>query len=437
MQQRPDHVLRNAGRMLFRLIRRERRTIGKLFRIGSAAALSRLAQLLMTIVVARQLGPGDYGVFITAVAGSLVTGMIGSLGWPLSFNRLMPELRARKEWPELRGLVLACDLAVLSGCCILSVALFSASVIVDEKTQIGLLACAILTPLYGLTILRRQQLIAVGHAGYALMLDQGLASLGVLVAVLVAPVSVNGMLIAYGLGLAGGCAIATWLYFRALPEEIRGVQRRFRTREWATASGAMLAGQSARLFLSRIDVLLIPALAGLVQAGLFGAALRVTYVLTFPQFLLQTLTAPALGEAFANRRAGQVRRVFKFSLLFAVATALPVAAGAALFPEWVLLKLFGPEFVQAAPSLVWLILAQFTISVSIPFAALLNIGGREKPFALVNAGVVISSLLAGILLIPPYGAVGAAIVSLCASLVLLASLLYIARPLLINTHWAD
>jgi O-antigen/teichoic acid export membrane protein len=407
-----------GGARIKGLIAKHRGSLARISVTMAAGVVSRLAQLGAVVVVARQLSPADFGLFVFATGASLVAALIGNLGWQFSFNRFFAIARREEGLAALRGLMLASNRAVLAGSVFAALALLVASLF-HAKLGTGLVIAALLTIPYGLTLLRRQQLAGTGQAPFALMLDQGLASTVLLIAVLLFRLTVIEMLAVYGLAIAAGNIAATLLVRRRLPEGLSDAEPRFETKEWMRVSLTLLQGRFARLLLTRLDVVLLPALAGLAAAGIYGAALRVTYVLTFPQFVLQTISGPQFAEAFAEKRFDRVMRILALSVAFALVTALPFLVLFLAAPQWTMTFLYGEDYAGGALALVLVAIGQFAMGLAMPFDAILTMAGRERHVAVLNWFVLAISLALSFWLIPAYGATGAGIVTMVAGVVLL------------------
>ncbi|MCB2076467.1 MAG: oligosaccharide flippase family protein [Novosphingobium sp.] len=403
---------------LRRLISGNRDNLLRLGLTMAAAVLSRAGQLALVVVVARKLGPTDFGVFIFAIGASVISGMIGAMGWPTSFNRFFSLARRSDDPGLLRGVMTASRGVVVTGSVVTALILLGASRYTDELEH-GMIAGAFLTVPLALTLLRRQQLAGVGQSPFALLLDQGFASLALFGLLLVIDLTLYEMLAVYAAALIAGNFIAGRIVDARLPEGWKCHAPTYQLADWMKSSLSLLVGQAARLLLTRFDVILLPALAGLAQAGLYGAGLRVTYVLSFPQFILQTITGPLFAEAYAARDFGRARKLLLLSMVFAFATTLPMMAIILVVPEWIMVTLFGEGFRDGALPLVLTSLGTFAFSLGMPFGTILAMAGREKAFGILNLAVLALSLALAFALMPGMGATGAGYVTLASGLVLL------------------
>lgn len=418
------------------VLHRYRGSLARLSRVMGSGLISRAAQLALMVIVARRLGPTDYGLFIFAIGTSAVAGMLGNLGWQFAFNRFFAIARRQADKSELRGLMRASGGMSLAGSLVAASVLVVAGMLTEEL-GFGLIAAGVLAIPYAGMLLRRQQLAGTGQPATALMLDQGLASLVLLAVVLSYRASLGEMLAVYGGALLAGNLGAAWLVRRKLPAGLSEAPARYDWRTWIRVSLTLMQARMAKMLLSRIDVVLLPVLASLTAAGIYGAAYRVTYLLTFPQFVLQTINGPQFAEAFASGRIDRVRRTLKLSIGFSLVTSLPWLILFVAVPETVMRFVFGQKFADGALPLVLISIGQFAMGLAIPFNSILIMSGNEKALVRLSYTILLSSLALAFVLIPPYGAAGAGTVTLMSGLALVGGQAWLARRALLVPRQAS
>jgi O-antigen/teichoic acid export membrane protein len=160
-------------------------------------------------------------------------------------------------------------------------------------------------------------------------------------------------------------------------------------------------GSIAGIVLMRLDQVMMTPLAGVEQLGIYVVAVNVSNVaLLFNSAVSQVMFAVESGEPSATR-VGRAARITT------LVTAL-VGGGLAAASPWMVPILFGPEFSPAVPVLVVLLL---TYSLAIPGSvAGAALSARGHP-GIRSLGTAISAafyVVAMFLLVPKYGAIGAA-----------------------------
>lgn len=173
----------------------------------------------------------------------------------------------------------------------------------------------------------------------------------------------------------------------------------------------MILGQSSKLLLMRTSVLFIAAYATLADVGLYGVASRLTYILSFFQMVLTLIITPLISEAFAKKNIKRVSMFIKLAAIFTTVLLLPVTAVCLIFAEPLVVLLFGNEFREAAPIFSILLVGQLAACYSAVFATVLMMGGKERVFAAWNVALLALNIGLCFLLIPMYGAMGAAFIT--------------------------
>jgi O-antigen/teichoic acid export membrane protein len=368
-------------------------------------------------------------LFTFAVGGAVIAAMFAGFGWPNVVNRELPVLIRAQSWGLLRGLnrtATTCVALFALGC---AAAMFAASWFF-LPFSLGLRMGALLAVPMALVLLRQLELPAVDRATVGMLLDQGTAATVVLLVHLIHPLGIAAALEVYAAALTLEVILGSWVYRSRLPPEMFATVPEYRTRAWLASCWAMFSSMLSRILITRFDVLMVAPLAGLYQAGLFASALRLTLLMTFPQFILQTLVTPRFSRAFARGDSVAVRRLFLMSMAFALATSLPFLAPILIAPGFLMRKLFGAEFGAGGTTLFWLGAGQFTAAFGIPLYAMIAMGGNHK--AMGRQGIVVLALtfVGGFLLVPRYGATGAAVLTALANLVVTCGMAWLALPIL-------
>ena len=402
----------------------------RFMRALTAGVVAGLSKFVLAILLARGLGPEDYGVFAFAIGAAMLTANVATLGWPNLFNRLLPAFLRDKDWGRIKGLRDCADLVIVTTLALAAIVLVLFSGL-DEKLRLGLTFAAMLVAPLGLVMLRKQQLAALKRPAIGLLFDQGFAAIVVSAVVLITGIADLQTVVAMYVGATAiGVVITTVMVRHRLPDEIGPAQRVAEVGKWFRTALPMAVGTLSKTLINRMDVLMLAPLASLHAVGIYGAAWRLTYVLTFPQVVLMTVVTPLLSEAFAHGQTGKVQRIMRLSAIYAFVTTLPFLAVFLVAPDTVMGWIFGDEFIVGGSTLLILGLAQFLAAFTNANAALLMMGGREKQFGAINVTVMAIAFALNILLIPRYGANGAAMTILTASALLLAGQVYFSRQLI-------
>jgi len=173
-------------------------------------------------------------------------------------------------------------------------------------------------------------------------------------------------------------------------------------------AGPIFAAVALSTAMSELDTLVLGAMRGSYEAGLYNAAKQI--VIKGPH--LSVAIAMGIMPGFArlnDSNRPKMRRLF--SQLMAVNTILVGAAALiiALFAGKILLLLYGAKYVPAAPALRLLAVFLLAVSYSVYLVNFLEYQGMAKKIALNAAAAVAVNLCAIFLAVPKFGGVGAAL----------------------------
>ncbi len=192
----------------------------------------------------------------------------------------------------------------------------------------------------------------------------------------------------------------------------RAVAREF----WSFALPRALAG-AAQIVLQRLDIVLVAAMRGPREAAIYTAASR---FLVLGQFFSQAIAAPVqprLSAALAGADTVRAQLLYRVSTTWIVIVAWPTFLLAGLFaPEY--LAVFGRHYTSHAAVVVVVLLAASMLiatGVGVVDSVIIMAGKTSWNLATTLIAVAVNVIL-DVVLIPPYGIVGAA-VGWCAAIV--------------------
>ncbi|MGI8438678.1 MAG: oligosaccharide flippase family protein [Thermoleophilaceae bacterium] len=178
-----------------------------------------------------------------------------------------------------------------------------------------------------------------------------------------------------------------------------------------------LSALAAYSYQANLDTVLIAAFRSSAEAGLYSAAYRIFLLLNVIATFAAYALLPRVSREVAAGRLGGAARLLGGAIPELAAYGFVALGAIELAGEPLLALLFGPRFVSMAPTLTVLAVAVAWYAVGYPVGYGLMAGGRGRSFL---AGAGTAGLLAfalDLLLIPPYGALGAAAATLIAFVV--------------------
>lgn len=379
-----------------------------------------LVGFLVGVWVARYLGPGELGRLAFAFV------LVGLLSVMVDLALEQVVVRELVRRPNDRARILGTALGLRLIGAVLGLAAVTASAYLLDHDDLGIVILCfavatsfLATPVYVVEFLFQSRLtplppILARSVGFV-------ASTAMRVALIL--VGASTLAFAW-VPLVEGTLTAIALIVALRADGSRISQWRFDTKEaralLRTAAPLVLAA-FAMLATSRVDQLVVGSLLGDSALGVYSAASRVTEAATLIATAMASALVPAVMALKAHepqRFAAELRRVVSLLFYAGGAIALPVS----LLAQPLVATLYGERFAEAAPLLAVQIWSIVFVFMNAALGAILV--AEDRPLiALARAGAgLIVVTLAALLLVPRYGAIGAAWASLAASAVTVYSL---------------
>lgn len=394
---------------------------GLMAAFGKAMSVSmgaRVFQVAFSVLAARMLSPVGFGAFTFALGLGLLGGRLGAMGIPILVTRFLPRYREKESWDHARGLLKFADRTVLIASVMFALAIVGVATLLgdDHKLWPGLMIGAVLVPVMAFRSLYRNVLATLKFPQHGIAVDElfaPLISTVVLVSLLglagYTVLSVTAVTMIYiGASFVAVLVALRWIK-QHVPADIQNAVPVYRVKFWIGAALPAMVGMSAKLFMNKTDVLMLAPLSTFEQVGLYGAAMRVTYLQTAPIVVLSTVVAVRISSAIAKSQFNQAKRLLAGSLMFALVVSSIGAAVFAAFATPIMVLLFGIEYAAGGDILFVLALAQVCAALSVSATSFLLMSGHQMLFSKMTIFALVLNVGANFMLIPTMGAVGAAI----------------------------
>ncbi|GBD96002.1 MAG TPA: flippase [Nitrospirae bacterium] len=159
---------------------------------------------------------------------------------------------------------------------------------------------------------------------------------------------------------------------------------------------------------NRIDQIMLFQMKGAQAVGNYAVAVRLTEAFNIIPAAFMTSVFPLFSEYFLAS-GEKLEKAYALSFKYMSILIMPIAVGISILSEPAIRILFGEQFiwsVQALRILIWSEVFVFLGAVHINI--LISTGLQKLDFIFTSSGAVVNIIL-NLLLIPPYGIVGAAI----------------------------
>jgi O-antigen/teichoic acid export membrane protein len=388
--------------------------------LGAAAGVSiMLGSFLTGVIVARSLGVSGAGAFAYAVWIVLTLVPIVDIGLSAAVSRYVPELRGRGEFVEseqLAGFLLrrlavsllfAILIIVMVACAVL---LLRPQWVVQESSSP---ADSQSFPLLGLILLC---LASQVFGSYAYSFLRGaqefrqVAHLSVVsLVVKISGVGIGSVLFGLSGALAGYAAgqLVPAVAACRLIDKSRHPERELTARVARYAKFAWAANVANALVWSRTEVFFLERYWGYEPVAMFTVALAVSTLAGQGPALLTTGVLSLLSERRGRNELAAMREAYETGSRILAAIVFPVSFGMVAIMPVLLPLIYGNVFAPAVPAAIALVVVA---SLSVPSAMATNLvqAFERSDFIFASAALgVVFTVLAGFLLVPTLGLVGA------------------------------
>lgn len=372
----------------------------------------------LQVLLARLLHASDYGVYTYVFVWVTFISLLAGLGFPAASVRFLPVYLVERDWPRIHGFLRAASgltFATAAGvalCATISVEVLHMFGLLGSPSVIAL--GALLVPALAGSMLYTELARADNRVGIAFIpaLIARPALIGVSVAALFAlhdELSTSGAL---GATLVAAYAVLMVQYAltRRLFEGPQTTERRsvVELRKWFGVGISLLASSAFSVVMLQVDIVIVGIFRGTRDAGIYAAASKTATLVAFVISAVNAAAAPQFASLWALGRVAELQRlVTKLAgLIFWPSLAIALGIAALSGP---LLGLFGPEFREARPALLVLLLGQIINAAAGSVSYLLTLTGHHREATLALGLSAIACILLTVAGVWAYGLVGAAL----------------------------
>ena len=173
--------------------------------------------------------------------------------------------------------------------------------------------------------------------------------------------------------------------------------------------------------LNFIDRIIIVRLAGLAEAGLYSLAIKFAQAINVLVRGFQLAWPPL---AYSIEDDDEARRAYSLIVTWFMAVCAFVVVGMWLLARWIVRILAAPEFFEAYEAIGLLTAAMTLYALYLVLVVVLGRTGRTEYNFPATIAATVANIALNLILVPPYGIVGAA-VALVASYLVVLVLMYV------------
>ena len=368
----------------------------------------------VSVLLARLLGPIDYGAYVLALTIMTLVAVPVHSGIAMLMVREVALTSTAGSWGRLRGGIKAANLAVLA-------AFTSVTGIVGllywfypallEGGMLWLWALLLL-PFYCLAglrgaALRGLQRPVLGQLPDAILRPALLAFALIFVSGLMRLDAENAMALHVAAAMCTFFIGAMWLR-RLLPPEVSSTNAEYHFKFWLRAALPLTLLTGIQVINSSMAVLMLGMLASPADVGLYRIAELGSSLVLLGFTAGDSILAPQIAALHARGEHEVLQKKVTAMTRITLTVALPIVLLTTVFGETLLKLFFGSAYVAARWPLFVLSLGQL-VNVGIgAVGSLLVMSGHERDAVFAIASATALNFMLCVLLIPVWGIVGAA-----------------------------
>lgn len=375
------------------------------------------------VLIVRHLAKAGYGAFAYALGVASISSSTILLGLGKALPRLLPIQQEKGDFGRAAGSVsvAAATVVGLGASLVVLTHVFRGvlgeRVVTDPESLTLLLILICLAPIDALDEVL-QQVVAVFASPRAIFWRRHVVGPALKLAAVLVVIAVAGdaRMLAYGYVVGG--TLGTALYLAVLARECRRAHLLRKLRETPLLLPVReLFGFSVPLLASELSILWRGALAVVMLEYLHSPAAVAEYRAVLPVAGLNlivfeacaVLFVPRASRLFAHDDRPAINELYWRTALWVMLLTFPVMAVTCGLADWTAVLLFGGEYATAGPVLAILAAGHY-VHAALGFnAAALRVHGKIQLIVASDILAAIVAIAGNVVLIPRYGALGAAV----------------------------
>lgn len=386
--------------------------------VGAMKLLSLPIGLLTSIILARTLGPESFGKYTFVMASVPLLALPIVAGVPPLLTRQVAVYSHASHWSLYRGIVRVAHYWVI-GFSIVVLGLFilggPITGLLSLEGKWGLLSIGIfLIPFIGLNAVRKGTIKGLGLPAYAELPTQLIQPVIILAAFSFMTIfDVLTTISAVWTQIFAGAITfltASLIFIRVRPKNIVEYRPVYETKIWATMLLPFTLITLVSTFNTRLGIVFLGIIGTDESVAAMRVAERGAQFVAISLHLVNMVISPHIVKNYRDGDTSKLQQLSRQAARGAFIIALPIGISLILFGKKLISVTFGEEY--AIISYTPLIILAFSHLLNVFFGSVgqfLSMSGHERDTLFGQIGSLIISIAAFIILIPLYGALGAAI----------------------------
>jgi O-antigen/teichoic acid export membrane protein len=385
--------------------------------------ISQAVEFGVQIFLIRYFSKADFGAIAYALSIVFLLRALALFEMPIAVSRYLPAYRHRARGDlvlggTMLGLGIVAALGTLIATCLaLGVGVLGLSPTSDEEAIRVLLILAALVPIDALDILVTS-LFATLVGARQIFVRQAIVGPALRILLVLAVVATNATVVAFAAGYVAVSAITLAVYGAMFARVVRQdpelgrpgrARRSYPSREMLTFAAPLLASTLVWLLLDSSDAVLLGFFHDIEEVADFRAVVPLALATQGVMLAFTILYAPTLARHVAEGTRGAVTHLYWRSALWVTLASFPIFILTFSFAPTTVGFVLGEDYESSAPVLAILAVGYF-VHLALGFNGMtLRVLGKVRYSVAIDIGAAVFNVGINLLLIPTWGAVGAAV----------------------------
>ncbi|HET7480027.1 MAG TPA: flippase [Rubrobacteraceae bacterium] len=403
---------------------------------SAGQGVGRLLGYATRVALARMHGPAQLGFYALGVTLVQVVNVLAQFGLDNGVVRYVAHYGAGGDTARVRGTILQALGVTFALSIMLSGGVFFGAGFLAEEVfgkpflETMFRAFSVSIPFFTLmsmTLWATQGFQTVKYATLVQQVLRPLANLILVVIFYLLGVEILGAVAAYMLSMVLGAVAALYYLKKVFPELLEsGVRPRYESRELSAVSGPMIVANLTQYVNLWTAVIVLGVFEPAPVVGVYDVAARTAGLSMLVLISFGGIFSPMASGLHQQGLTRDLGYLYEDVSRWAFTGALLIFVVTAMLSRDVML-VFGEEFSQGWTVIVVIAAAQLFNSSVGPTARLLAMTGHQKAVMVSTVGSALLAVAASLLLVPPFGILGAAAATAAALVASNVATLYFVR----------
>lgn len=379
------------------------------------SVLSSLVAYITKIVLARELGPADYGLFSAVLTLVMFFLFFRDLGLRQALVKYIAEFNVGKQVGKIKSAIgVVFLLQVVSSVILAGILFFVAdylalSYFADARAALALkvLVVYVFLSVLFLTVKAVFQGYQRMFAWGSVELMKNLFVLVISVALLrygfMAPIYAYALVGAFLFLVFGASAYKSFPYFKHKSKDFAGVSKKV----WAFGVPVFMTAIGGK-FIAYIDTLLLTSMATIAEVGIYNVVLPTAIMILLVGRVFGSVVFPMVSELWAKKDLKRLEKGIDMAHKYVFILAVPVISILYMYADWFILTFFGGAYLDGVGAFRILLIGVLFYCVAMVNNNIISGMGRPKTVTVIVAVAALVNVILNLLLIKDFGIVGAA-----------------------------